>query len=85
MGHVPMCGKWYRGTLDRDGGEFDSEDEEKAAPVCPGRERRGVCRGMSRCRRGLAASAILRSFILAVHDKQHMGAGKRVGGEILLL
>lgn len=31
-----MCGKWYRGTLDRDGGEFDSENEEKAAPVRQG-------------------------------------------------
>jgi hypothetical protein len=42
LGQVQMCGKWYRGTLDRDGGEFDSEDEEKAAPVCQGEGGLGV-------------------------------------------
>jgi hypothetical protein len=42
LGQVQMCGKWYRGTLDRDGGEFDSENEEKAAPVCQGEGGLGV-------------------------------------------
>ena len=28
---MQMCGKWYRGTLDRDAAEFDSESAEKGA------------------------------------------------------
>jgi hypothetical protein len=48
---LQMCGKWYRGTLDRSGGEFDSESAEKGPARVyrnwDGRRRGGMCRFMS--------------------------------------